>query len=207
MKSYPSMQKVSWFNPPGIDLYTFDKLDGSNLRFEYKRKSGWYKQRTRTQLFDANDPVFGGAIKIFQNQFAEPLAKLFYDLKWDPVVVFAEFYGERSFAGLHHPTEEKKLVLLDVSIPKQGIIDPRDYMNVVETSKVPAPNYLGVHRWNRPFLEMVRDSKLSGITFEGVVGKRKERHELILWKTKTMAWRDAIKNKFEEAIARKLIES
>jgi hypothetical protein len=47
-----------------FEAYVFDKLDGSNLRFEWKRKGGWYKYGTRHRLFDATDPGFGSAIEL-----------------------------------------------------------------------------------------------------------------------------------------------
>lgn len=206
MKSYPSIERASFRTPPGRDLFTFDKIDGSNLRFEWTRKRGWWKFGTRERLFDRTDKHFGSAVDVFLKTMAEPLAKFSYDQKWDPLVVFTEFYGERSFAGLHHPEDEKKLALIDVS-PRGGILPPKDFLNIVEKIGFHAPRYLGVRRWNQPFLKMVEDAALEGITLEGVVGKGVERDKLVMFKYKTMLWRDAVRNKYETAVALKLIES
>ena len=51
MKSYPSIPKFSFGD---IKLHTFDKLDGSNLRFEWTKKKGWYKFGTRSWLKKKN---------------------------------------------------------------------------------------------------------------------------------------------------------
>jgi hypothetical protein len=210
VKRYPSILRASFHAPPGVDLYTFDKLDGSNLRFEWTRKREWWKYGTRERLFDRTDPDFGPAIDLFLEDLAEPLARLAFKSKWDPFVAFVEFYGERSFAGLHHPTEMKKLALIDVAAPRhtEGLFGPRDYLNVVSKTGVPAPNYLGVHRWNQELLKAVAENRFGGVTFEGVVGKREDRRKgLVMYKTKTDAWRDAIRNKYDEAKARELVDS
>jgi hypothetical protein len=71
VKEYPSIQTgcVQRFR-----AHIFDKLDGSNLRFEWTKKRGWFKHGTRTRLFDETDPVFGGAIAMFDNALAAPIA-------------------------------------------------------------------------------------------------------------------------------------
>lgn len=208
MKSYPSMKKAMRFSPPDVSLYTFDKIDGSNLRFEWTRKRGWWKTRTRERLLDRTDQDLGAAIDIFERTHAEPLARFAHDQKWDPFVAFVEFYGPSSFAGLHRKDEEKKVALIDLCVHKEGIIRPSDFLNVVNKTGVHAPRYLGFCKWNRTFLDEVSAGAIPEISFEGVVGKLKHHHDdLILWKAKTDAWRDAVKNKFETAVALKLIES
>lgn len=50
----------------------FDKIDDSNLHFEWNRKRGWHKFGTRTRLFNEADWQFGRAIPLFQRSLAEP---------------------------------------------------------------------------------------------------------------------------------------
>lgn len=45
MITYPSLDY--YFDYPEIYIYAFDKLDGSNIRFEWSRKRGFYKFGTR----------------------------------------------------------------------------------------------------------------------------------------------------------------
>ncbi len=205
MKSYPSIIKTFPWAPPDEYLYTFDKVDGSNLRFEYTRKRGWYKFGTRHRLFDKSDPEFGVAIDMFQKTHAEPLAKIAYDNKWDPFVAFCEFHGEHSFAGLHDPNDVKYLSLIDVSVHRIGILDPRDYLNIID--KVPSAKYLGNIKWNNQFLERVRAGQVEDISLEGVVGKRQEGARLFMYKAKTEMWLDLVAERYSPIAAEKIINS
>lgn len=77
-----------------LPMIAFDKLDGSNLRFEWSRKRGWYKFGTRNRMFDETDKDFGSAIEIFLETFGESLdriARLEYN--GAPLVAFCEFFG------------------------------------------------------------------------------------------------------------------
>src|SRR5690606_971383 len=92
MKSYPSIPG-SWgqsFEALG-NVHVFDKLDGSNLRFEVTRKKGLTKHGTRNCLFDASDKVFGGAIQVFEETLLDHVSQMVQDNKWDSVIVFGEF--------------------------------------------------------------------------------------------------------------------
>lgn len=201
---YPSIPKA--LSPPGVPLYTWDKIDGSSLFFEWTRKQGWCKQGTRERLFDATDTLVGGAIEVFQRTHAEALGKYAKDQRLDKFYAYVEFAGERSFAGMHHPEDEKRLYLFDASYG-DGVFDPRDFLKLADKTGVQTPNYLGRVKWNKTFLDDVRAKTLAGITCEGVVGKVMERDRLRMWKTKTGEWRQMVLNKFETAVALRLIES
>lgn len=92
MKTYPSIPKA--MGCEGF-LHTFDKIDGSNLRFEWTKKRGWFKFGTRKCLFDESDQVFGAAIHIFNDTLAKPLEKIIVAQSWQKVVVFAEFWAQK----------------------------------------------------------------------------------------------------------------
>lgn len=64
MKHYP---KIEYYNKGLINspVIAFDKLDGSNLRFEWSRKRGFYKYGTRKVMIDTKDEQFGKAIPLF----------------------------------------------------------------------------------------------------------------------------------------------
>lgn len=105
MKSYPSILNCTGSNFREFDSYMFDKIDGSNLRFEWARKTGWSKFGTRHRLFDETDKDFGAAIPLFLNSLSEPLEKIIKDNRWEKVIVFCEFWGKNSFAGKHNPQD------------------------------------------------------------------------------------------------------
>lgn len=105
MKTYPSIEGSKY---PNSKCIAFKKYDGSNLRWEWRRKRGFFKFGTRTRLFDESDEVFGESIKIFFNTYAEDLEKIFIDSRMaEPITSFTEFFGPSSFAGLHEPGEKK----------------------------------------------------------------------------------------------------
>ena len=116
MKAYPSIPSSTGQKFREFEAHVFDKIDGSNLRWEWNSKRGWYKFGTRNRLFDVTDPDFGSAIDIFFSKFAEPLERHARSQRWRACMAFTEFWGENSFAGLHDPTDDKYLTLIDCRI-------------------------------------------------------------------------------------------
>lgn len=205
MKSYPSIPSSVGNSFFEFKAHVFDKLDGSNLRFEWTRKKGWYKFGTRTRLFDHTDPVFASAIPLWQNTTGAALEKIARDNKWDHLLAFAEFWGPSSFAGLHNSEESHKLSLFDICIDKRGISGPREFLKYCDALEI--PRYLGQVNWTREFVASVKRGEIEGVTFEGVVGKAGQGHELLMAKAKTQIWIDAVRGKFDEKTAASLIDS
>ena len=77
MKQYPHIVGPS--KAPREHCIAFYKYDGSNVRFEWSKKRGWYKFGTRTQLIDENVEIFGQAIPVFKNTLAEGIEKVLRD--------------------------------------------------------------------------------------------------------------------------------
>lgn len=204
MKAYPSILNSNGNNFREFNAHVFDKLDGSNLRFEWAKKSGWYKYGTRTRLFDQSDKDFGCAIPLFHEKIANGVEKVAIDNRWDRLIVFCEFYGDNSFAG-KHLDEPKKLAIIDVDVYKKCIIGPSQFIKLF--SHLDIPNYLGIHNWTRGFVEQVRNNEIDGITFEGVVGKAGEGHKLIMRKAKTQTWIDKVHSVYSQEDAEKIINS
>jgi len=160
MKLYP---KIPGSNKiPNKPCIAFEKYDGSNLRFEWSKKRGFYKFGTRRRLFDESDPYLGKSVPIFMKTYSENLTKILVDNKRfrgaENVIVFAEFFGKESFAGQHKlddPTLE--LILFDVSVHKFGFLGPRDFINIFEDIKIARKIYEG--KPNGQFLENVRNGK------------------------------------------------
>ena len=53
----------------GTEIIAFDKLDGSNLRFEYSKKRGFYKAGTRKMMIDSSHETFGFAVNLFLEKY------------------------------------------------------------------------------------------------------------------------------------------
>lgn len=216
MKSYAPILRSTGQDFREFDAYVFDKLDGSNLRFEWGRKRGWYKYGTRHRMFDHTDPDFGPAIPLFQEKLSEPLTKIARDERWESVVVFAEFWGPQSFAGLHVPGDPMNLTVFDVSPYKKGIMGPREFLKVIAPA-VKTPTCFGNYRWTRGFVERIWNGEIenwwtgrtdqTSFQGEGVVGKGGEGHHLVMRKAKTKAWVDKVLARYGEEQGRKIIES
>jgi len=202
MKSYPSIPRSSH----EFKAHTFDKIDGSNLRFEWNRKNGWIKYGTRNRLFDLTDEVFGNAIPLFHETMAETIHNIAKAERWESVIAFAEFWGRHSFAGIHFNDEPKYLTLFDVAPYKKGLLPPIDFRKLFE-DKVPTAKYLGNFNWTSDFRTRVWKKELDGITFEGVVGKAKDGKKIIMSKAKTQAWIESVKLRYSPEESNRIINS
>jgi hypothetical protein len=209
MKQYPPIPGSTGTEFREIpDAYVFDKLDGSNLRFEWSRKRGWYKFGTRHRMFDGSDPQFGPALPLFMETLADGCADVAKGERWESAVFFAEYHGPNSFAGFHpDPPELMHLDLIDVSPHRHGILPPREFLDLFE--HLPHAAFLGRFNWTRGFVERVWRGELEGVTLEGVIGKSGggRSHDLVMAKAKTKAWIEMIHAKFSADEAAKIIAS
>lgn len=203
MKRYPSI-----IYPPasglGQRLHTFAKLDGSNLRFEWSRKKSWYKVGTRRRLLDQTDPIFGPALPLFTNTLADDCARVCRDQRWQRAVVYCEYYGPNSFAGVHQPGDDMKLTVIDVAPYKKGLLPPKEFLKLFGRL---GPHHLGLVKWNKEFADRVRRGEVEGASFEGVVGKAARGKKLLLYKAKTQQWKDRVKQLYSSEDATKILNS
>lgn len=193
METYPSIGR----NVTNEPIIAFDKLDGSNIRAEWSRKNGFTKFGTRTRLLDPNEKTFGEAIELFNNTHADILSEIFTKAKMQKATAFLEFYGESSFAGFHNENEPHKVSLFDIHVYKTGMLTAKEFLKLVE-GKVEIPNILYQGKVNSDFVAKVKNSELEGMTFEGVVckGGLDNRRRPIMFKVKSQAWLDKLKNKY-----------
>jgi hypothetical protein len=195
MKYYPSIPYPDDF-ALGQHCYAFYKYDGSNLRFEWSKKQGWYKYGTRNRLFDKTDPDFGSAIELFMNTYADGLAKVFAGKEYrnsDRAIVFAEFFGPNSFAGSHVATDTKQLMLFDVNLHKKGILDPKRFIGDFGHLNVAQVIYEG--EFTQEFIDSVYQGNQPVV--EGVIVKGGTGHSLWMRKVKTAAYKQRLKELFK----------
>ncbi len=194
MKAYPTIEyKING----NLDVYGFDKIDGSNIRAEWSTKNGFYKFGCRHRLIDENDEQFGESIGLVNSKYGEPLSKMFYDNKYGKAIAFFEFHGPNSFAG-NHEEEEHTVTLIDINPYKRGILAPQKFIKVCE-DVVEIPRVVFYGRVGMKVVESIRNSEMDGVTFEGVVfkGVRKGTH-LTMFKVKSKAWIDKVKASYGE---------
>lgn len=205
MKTYPSLgywKDVKF----GQHCIGFDKLDGSNIRFEWSRKRGWYKFGSRTQLINERHPVLGASIPIFFDKYAEGLERALVDNRKilngaNKVMVFCEFLGPQSFAGWHEPSDDKDVTLFDVHVFRRGFVQPRDFIKFFGHLGIPEVLYDGVY--DSELVQDVRDGKYGEKTEGLVVKGNTRRNNVWMIKLKTDWWLNEVKSKgnIEEEIS------
>lgn len=158
-------------------------------------------------MLDPNDPIFGRAVPLFVNKYGDDLAKVFKTEKLfrgvQNVVVFGEFFGSKSIAGMHFPEDELwDVVLFDVNPHKKGILGPKSFLDHFGHLKV--AELVTQCGMGQQLIEQVRKetiplaSKYDVHTEvpEGVICKGGDRHELWMCKIKTERYRDELKKRY-----------
>ncbi len=203
MNHYPSIPHSS--RAPRQSCYGFIKYDGSNLRFEYSHKQGWHKFGTRKLMFDASDVFFGPAIPLFLDKYASDLEAVFKHKDFRGVrsfIVYAEYFGSKSFAGQHEPDDPKDIVLFDVNPHKKGILGPKLFLDYFGHLKIAECIYQG--NLNEELIRNVKASNFDHLDFrsqypivnevpEGIVCKGGTGHGLWMAKIKAQAYLTELK--------------
>jgi len=208
LKDYPSVPGARGQQFREIaNAVVFGKLDGSSMRSEWNRKRGWYKHGRRTGLLDDSNPQLVLVPRLFEEQLGELLGRVARDSRWQNVVVYYEFWGAQSVAGLHVADDPKFLTVFDVA-PEGEMLGPVEFRRALEDRVATAP-YLGTMNWTRGLVEQIRRGELEGLPFEGAVGKAKERRstEILRAKAKTQAWMDRVLEIHGAERGQRLIES
>jgi len=191
MKEYPSIPREVRF---GVPIIAFDKIDGSLIRAEWSRKSGFYKFGRKNGLLDHSYAILRKAPDLIFDKYKE-LHDIFLKNKWDRVVAFFEFFGENTFAGQHSEDDTHDIILLDVNLHKKGILEPREFVKKFGHLDIPKVLYEG--KINQELVHQVKTGTLSDMTFEGVVCKgsnpKKPNHR-IMFKIKNDAWLEKLRN-------------
>ncbi|MEC8566911.1 MAG: RNA ligase family protein, partial [Pseudomonadota bacterium] len=179
MEQYPSIDRIIRDTP----IYAYDKLDGSNIRVEWSRKTGFMKYGSRTQLIDSSHPFLGSAIPLFNEKYADVLDELYRKNRFIRVTAFLEYHSPNSFAGFH-ADEQHDITLIDTHIYKQGLMLPKEFNQLYK--HVPTAKLLYQGNANSSFVEKVRTGTLPRMTFEGVVCKAgyDNRRRLVAFKIK-----------------------
>jgi len=201
MIEYPEIMSSS--KAPRKPCIAFEKLDGSNIRVKWTQKKGFCLFGTRTQLIDASHPDFGNVVPIFLRDYADKLSDIIKK-NWAnerELIFFGEYFGEKSFAGVHDKEDaSKEFVLFDVLVghkfPK--FLLPQDFNHIFQ-NKVKTPKVIYRGNLNEEFITDVRNN-IYGLN-EGVVCKGIERSGAFrgnVWmaKIKTQAYFDRLYTKW-----------
>ena len=201
MKSYDTIAYygANW----GLPIYGFDKLDGSNLRFEASQKRGIYKFGTRGMMIDEKHEEFGFAVDLIRNKYEEPLMKVFKSKDYRNIlsfVCFAELWGSSSAFGQHDFVNDKfDVTLFDIALYKKGLVAPKQFIGDFGHTGIPRIVYTG--NLNKELIQRVKSNEFNlteGIIAKGLLKTRKGNDELYYCKIKTNDWFDRLRNKSPE---------
>ena len=207
MKSYPSINGPSKGHHD--KCYTFLKYDGSNLRFEWSRKRGWYKFGTRNCMFDETSKIFGPAIPLFMEKWADELERVFKSEKTfngvQSVIVFGEYFGAESFSGMHKPSDNPmSFVPFDINLHKKGFISPKEFLDMfghldvaecISHNENFGPALINAVR--KETIDLESKYAVKSKIPEGVICKGGSGHKLWMCKIKTERYKEALKVLYE----------
>jgi len=159
----------------------FEKLDGTNLHWNWHRDFGWHAFGTRRDVFNLSEPGIASfidahpelneAARTFQTSLAEPLEQILRSNPWytpfAEVRAFTEFVGPNSFAGKHKTDDPKEVVLFDVMVDGYGMLSPWKF--VADFQDLPIARVVYEGKFTGQFAEDVRKGKYR--VAEGVVCK------------------------------------
>lgn len=159
MTEYPTIQNSS--KAPHGHCVGFVKFDGSNFRAKYTLKQGFNLYGSRRELIDESHPMLGEAVTIFKRDYETELTKFFRKDKelrnQREIIMFGEFYGCKSFAGIHFPNDPKELTMFDTLVGHKNhwFYTPFDFVETFQSLvKIPPVLYIG--NMNDKLIEDVR---------------------------------------------------
>lgn len=206
MREYPSIPGPSGGHHEMC--YGFHKYDGSSMRAEWSRKRGWYKFGLRHTMLDTSDPIFGQIVPIFLGKYADDLDKLFRNDKYfrgcQSVIVFGEFFGTKSFGGMHFPDEDQQwdVVIFDINPHKKGILGPKEFLDLVGHLQVAELVWQGnfgnllIEQVRKELIDISSKYPVRAEIPEGIVCKSGTGHRLWRCKIKTERYREALKERY-----------
>ena len=201
MKAYDSIEYYgeNW----GLPIIAFDKLDGSNLRFEYSKKRGFYKFGTRNMMIDERHETFGFAVTLFKEKYEESLNKIFKGKDYRDTlsfVCFAELVGTKSAFGQHDfGNDTFDVVLFDISQYKKGFVPPKQFVRDFGEVGIPRVVYEG--NLNKELVQRVKANEFGlseGVICKGVVQTKRGSDNIYQCKIKTDDWFARLRNKSPE---------
>ena len=207
MVRYPSIVGMHQSNVIGQPCIAFEKYDGSNLQFSWDQNQGWHRSGTRKRTVEPDNPLFGSAIKMFQDKYADGIInsvrrhKEYRNAK--SLTAFCEFYGDNTFSGLHVASDEKRLKLFDILIDEKFVL-PRDFVYHFGELDIATVLYEG--EFSKAFVDRVRAGEFDcgeGVVAKGVTKtqRRKGKTEQDVWmvKIKTQSWLDELQRRASES--------
>lgn len=179
----------------------FEKLDGSNVSWSWRRGLGFAGPSTRRGPFDRTHEGLSQAFDAWERIRESVDRALARGTDAEHAVAFFEFLGPGSFAGLHVEADPKRLVLIDVAVPlKKGQDDlafmgPEEFVRAFQ-DHVEIPPVVFRGRFSDRLVQDVRSGRLA--VTEGVVVKGGRTGKVWMCKIKTDAWEERLRRTFAQ---------
>jgi len=172
--------------------YVFPKFDGSNCRAQWNRKRSFYKFGKRNGLLDDQTPYLSQAKDLILSLYGDQLDEIFRSKRVDEATAFFEFYGPTSAFGVHYD-EPHTVTLIDIHVHKRGILLPNEFLDWCRYIDHAPCLYQGPI--NEDLIRQIKDGTLEGMAFEGVVCKGKGKHGPDMFKIKSNAWYQTLRDR------------
>lgn len=216
MIEYPSIINSS--KAPRGNCVAFVKYDGSNFRAKWTKKQGFSLFGSRHELINESHQYLGEAVTIFKRDYTQVLEDFFKkdkELRNErEIVVYGEFFGPKSYAGIHQPDDPKELVIFDILIGHKNhwFYKPLDFVKTFQ-SLVKIPPVLYVGNLNDQLIEDIRSGKYTeefhkltdnkfklfeGVVCKGNVTNGAYRGKVWMCKIKTNEYFASLRERFGE---------
>lgn len=209
MIEYPSIINSS--KAPRKPMIAFEKIDGSNIRIKWTHKRGFDLFGSRQQLLDSSHPNLGGVVALFHDKYKEALEELF-KYEWgkteNEIIVFGEYYGPNSFAGLHaDPISKMNFYMFDILFVKKSYTEfllPQEFIKLspkFEKIGIPLPKVVYEGNLTDDFIRRVRENEFNlneGVVCKGTQRLGSFRGKVWMCKIKTNAYLQRLKDRFKD---------
>jgi hypothetical protein len=191
-------------NCPLKKCIAFEKYDGTNLHWVAQPEWGWVDYGTRRDRFPFNNggdqkfekahPELAGVANLWDSdgKLESYLRSAYRSAK--EIVVFTEYFGPNSFAGMHQPGDKMDLVILDVQIDG-SLLPPEEFIRAFQGFNIARVVFKGKYS-GQLFID-VREGKY-GVR-EGVVVKGVVDGKIHMAKIKTNAYLERLKDSFGDS--------
>jgi len=191
-------------NCPLKKCIAFEKYDGTNIHWVAQPEWGWVDYGTRRDRFPFNNggdqkfeeahPELSGVSRLW-----DPDSKLEHYLRGNyssaqEIVVFTEYFGPNSFAGMHKPGDKMQLVIFDVQIDG-NLLQPEEFITAFKGFNIAQVVFKG--KYSGQLFVDVRKGKY-GVK-EGVVVKGVADGNIYMAKIKTNEYLERLKSKFGDS--------
>jgi hypothetical protein len=188
-------------NCPLKKCVAFEKYDGTNIHWVLKPQFGWVDYGTRRDRFPFNiegsrrferaHPELAGVSNLWDlgGKLETHLINTYNSAS--EVIVFTEYLGPNSFAGMHQPGDEMGLVIFDVQIDGT-LLPPEEFIRVFQGFNISRVIFQG--KYSGQLFVDVRAGKYD--VKEGVVVKGVVDGKIYMVKIKTNEYLERLKNSF-----------